>query len=307
VVSARAVLLVALGAVGCGWTLPMPDAVFEVGTVQRDVVVTSMDAVGMDAPDVTLGPPDVTVRETGSDVADVMDAGDAGDASDARDAADAAEVADVRDVVIPEGGCLPPAFRMCFTGDRMTLGSGYCREGAQFCERTNTWSTLCEGEITRDCAGRECGSDGCEGSCGSCPSGRVCDDTGRCVPPSTVCGPMNFTVLCGAGNCPANSTCVGGRCRCNANFEARHCDAVPCPTTGCDGTDWWCAPAPFCAGGAITCMAPAGSFLCPRWSLCDTMNRTCLCRPGFQARRCDGTLCTSCSGTEYECVPTRAM
>ena len=303
----RAAAVVAVvWAAGCGWTLPMPDTVYEVGVVPRDVV-TPMDTAGMDAPDITLGPPDVVVRDTDDGGMDAADGTVVLDRPDVSDAADVADVADVRDVVIPDGGCLPPAFRMCFTGDRSTLGSGYCREGAQFCERTNTWSTLCEGEIQRDCMGRECGSDGCEGSCGNCPAGRVCDDTGRCVVPPTTCGPMNFTVLCGAGNCPTNSTCTGGRCRCNANFEARHCDAVPCPPTGCDGTDWWCAPAPFCAGGAVTCMAPTGSFLCPRWSICDTMNRTCLCRPGFQARRCDGTLCTSCPGTEWECVPTRAM
>lgn len=306
--SARAAAVAVVVAAGCGWTLPMPDTVYEVGVVPRDVVTPPpTDTAGMDAPDVVFTPPDVTARDVGDAGMEVIDAADAPVVIDRPDAADVVDVVDVRDVVIPDGGCLAPAFRMCFTGDRSTLGSGYCREGAQFCERTNTWSTLCEGEIQRDCMGRECGSDGCEGSCGNCPAGRVCDDTGRCVAPSMVCGPMNFTVLCGAGNCPTNSTCTGGRCRCNANFEARHCDAVPCPPTGCDGTDWWCAPAPFCAGGVVTCMAATGSFLCPRWSICDTMNRTCLCRPGFQARRCDGTLCTSCPGTEWECVPTRVM
>lgn len=296
--------VLALGAAGCGWTLPMPDTVYEVGQVMRDATVTP-DLPGPDASDVTLGPPDVVARDLGPDAPADVAPDVVVDRADA--AVDAVDAADVRDVVIPDGGCLPPSFRMCFTGDRSTLGSGYCREGAQFCEPTMRWSTACEGEITRDCAGRACGSDGCEGSCGACPAGRVCDDTGNCVLPPTQCGPMNFTVACGAGNCPANSTCVGGRCRCNANFEARHCDGVTCPSTGCDGTDWWCAPAPFCGGGAVTCTSPSGSFLCPRWSVCDTVSRACVCRSGFQARRCDGALCTSCPGTEYECVPTRAM
>lgn len=31
-----------------------------------------------------------------------------------------------------------------------------------------------------DCSGKECGSDGCIGSCGGCPAGNLCGDTGQC-------------------------------------------------------------------------------------------------------------------------------
>ena len=34
-----------------------------------------------------------------------------------------------------------------------------------------------------DCTGRVCGDDGCAGSCGTCDSGMVCDDEGRCGAP----------------------------------------------------------------------------------------------------------------------------
>lgn len=292
--------VLAVGLVGCGWELPRPDIVYETGAVVRD---GGNDARPPDvATDVIFTPPDVVAM----DVADAP--GDSADATgDRSDGGDAGDVVDVIDVVIPDGGCLPPAFRPCFTGDRMTLGSGYCREGAQFCMMNLTWSTACEGEITRDCAGRECGTDGCDGSCGECTGGRVCDDTGHCVARPTTCGPANFTIGCGRGNCPTNSACVSDRCVCNANYAPRRCDGSQCPAAGCDGTDWWCAPAPFCGGTAITCTSATGIFLCPRWSLCDTTARACLCRPGFQARRCDGTACTACSGTEYECVPIRSM
>jgi hypothetical protein len=298
----------------CSWTLPAPDIAYETSPVVRRDARSLLDTADV-VSDIVLGPPDIP-RDLALD-ATTPDADAAGDAPgldvaserfDTGNDADVSSLGDVRDVEVPEGGCVPPAFRTCFTGDRSTLGSGYCREGAQFCEATFTWSTTCEGEITRDCAGRVCGSDGCGGSCGTCPPGRVCDDSGRCTAPSTGCGPANFIVACGTGNCPANSTCSSGRCRCNANFQARHCNGDPCPPAGCDGTDWWCVPSPFCGGGVIVCTSTSGSlFLCPRWSVCDPINRTCTCRTGFRAQRCDGTPCTSCPGTEYECVPTRGM
>jgi hypothetical protein len=42
-------------------------------------------------------------------------------------------------------------------------------------------SAVCE----PDCTGRECGDDGCLGSCGTCPYGERCDDSGTCVTPPT--------------------------------------------------------------------------------------------------------------------------
>lgn len=36
-------------------------------------------------------------------------------------------------------------------------------------------------DCTPDCAARECGDDGCGGSCGSCPDGFICDPAGECI------------------------------------------------------------------------------------------------------------------------------
>lgn len=38
-----------------------------------------------------------------------------------------------------------------------------------------------EGECTPNCIGKECGSDGCEGSCGSCEGEYVCNGEGECI------------------------------------------------------------------------------------------------------------------------------
>ncbi len=43
---------------------------------------------------------------------------------------------------------------------------------------------LCVCDPTLGCSGRECGPDGCGGSCGSCPAGEDCNAAGRCGPPA---------------------------------------------------------------------------------------------------------------------------
>jgi hypothetical protein len=287
--------LVALSSASCSWELPAPD-------VRRDVPAVR-DAPDAAAPDVPPRDVVVTPDRAPVDAADVPDVSDiaAPDVSDVSDVSDVRDVADVPDVVLPDGGCFPDATRSCYTGNPDRIGVGYCRGGRQSCAASGFWSTRCENEILPDCTNRRCGTDGCEGLCGDCPGGTSCDPTGTCV--TTACGPTNFTVPCGGGRCPANSECSPtNRCVCAAGYEARVCGGDRCPAAGCSGFDWWCAPAPFCGGGAVLC---PGMYLCPRWSLCDDATRSCYCRPGFTARRCDGTECTTCPGTAYECVPSR--
>jgi len=61
------------------------------------------------------------------------------------------------------------------------------------------------------CAGRECGSDGCGGSCGSCPAGWSCEPSGDCVcRPACAgreCGPDGCGGSC--GSCASGWTCTG--------------------------------------------------------------------------------------------------
>jgi hypothetical protein len=61
-------------------------------------------------------------------------------------------------------------------------------------------SGVCTG-CTPDCSGKNCGDDGCGGSCGSCSGGQVCND-GVCEdPPASGC-----TVISGAGSYTGNTT-----------------------------------------------------------------------------------------------------
>jgi DNA-binding beta-propeller fold protein YncE/predicted outer membrane lipoprotein len=69
---------------------------------------------------------------------------------------------------------------------------------------------------TRSCSGKQCGSDGCGGSCGSCSGNRTCNGQGQCV-----CNPNCRGKTCGddgcggsCGSCVASEECDAfvGRC-----------------------------------------------------------------------------------------------
>jgi hypothetical protein len=316
VVNARLLPLVALALSGCSWELPPPNLALDTGSPVRDV---PRDVVAMDAPP---PPRDVVTLDHPMDAGPLRDVTDVFDAAsdvprDARpDATDGASLditfgADITDVAIDRGPvdvppvdtgleCTPGARRACFTGAMSTRNVGACRDGVQFCERPGMWGPTCEGEVTRDCAGRVCGSDACGGSCGTCPAGQLCDDTGTCATP--VCGTANFTVPCTGGGmswtCPTHADCgAAGTCTCMEHYLATTCSGSPC-AAGCAYPNWFCAPeAPFCNRGSIRC--PSGSR-CPRFSTC-LDGGGCRCLTGFFAKECDATLCTACPGTAWYC------
>ncbi|NMB74068.1 MAG: hypothetical protein GYA21_02940 [Myxococcales bacterium] len=73
------------------------------------------------------------------------------------------------------------------------------------------------GGCTPQCQGKECGPDGCGGSCGDCPGGETCDGSGQCVGctpqcQGKQCGPDGCGNLCGTcqptETCNANQQCV---------------------------------------------------------------------------------------------------
>ena len=69
-----------------------------------------------------------------------------------------------------------------------------------------------------DCGGKDCGSDGCGGDCGDCEKGSLCnDDTGLC---DSICVPDCVDKVCGdddcdgsCGQCPDGSYCLEGLCQ----------------------------------------------------------------------------------------------
>jgi hypothetical protein len=95
-----------------------------------------------------------------------------------------------------------------------------CRTSRSCCGTTGN-NGLCVGGgsklgfgicCTPNCTGKDCGDDGCGGSCGTCTSPAVCEASGTCCTPncgSNTCGPFDG---CGGscGTCPAGEICLRG-------------------------------------------------------------------------------------------------
>ncbi|MDI3473987.1 MAG: hypothetical protein PWR30_310 [Candidatus Woesearchaeota archaeon] len=111
-----------------------------------------------------------------------------------------------------------------------------------------------------DCEGKECGGDGCGGSCGSCDSGERCL-WGQCV---ALCTPNCEGKECGddgcggsCGYCNLNEICSNGKCissSCTPSCGSAECGYVD---DGCGGTIY-CGSCPLgetCSNGK--CIASA--------------------------------------------------
>jgi hypothetical protein len=154
------------------------------------------------------------------------------------------------------GQCLCPAGLQDCSGVCVDLTADRANCGT--CGRACATGEGCQaGECTEDCAptcaGRECGDDGCGGSCGDCDEGLVCDAAGVCG-----CGPDALD--CGAGCvdtsidrencggcgviCAATEACVGGECRCQPACAGRECG-----DDGCGGSCGACGDDRSCVGG----------------------------------------------------------
>jgi hypothetical protein len=77
------------------------------------------------------------------------------------------------------------------------------------------WPLTCEGACVPACDGKECGPDGCGGTCGGCATGETCTAgqcVGACVPAcdGKECGPDGCGGSCGA--CAVGETCTAGTC-----------------------------------------------------------------------------------------------
>ncbi len=142
------------------------------------------------------------------------------------------------------------------------------------------------------CGGRDCGSDGCGGSCGACTGEEMCD-LGRCVGcipecGGRQCGPDGCEGSC--GTCPGGFDCIGGACVDQLELVEPEClpecaDRI-CGGDGCGGLCGVCGAAERCHQG-----------------------RLCEPRPICGDGRCHRENCASCPADcgaccgDGECVP----
>ncbi len=115
----------------------------------------------------------------------------------------------------------------------------------------------CDGVCNPGCGQRQCGADGCGGSCGTCAAAAVCKD-GACV--LQACSPDCAGKRCGddgcggsCGWCAAGESCEQGKCEpCEPE-----CDGKACGPDGCGGVCGTCegcdGPAPALCGADGAC------------------------------------------------------
>ncbi|MBW2990786.1 hypothetical protein KY348_03710 [Candidatus Woesearchaeota archaeon] len=118
-----------------------------------------------------------------------------------------------------------------------------------------------------DCVGKECGGDGCGGSCGSCSGGETCQN-GQCV---STCTPDCVGKECGGdgcggscGSCSGGETCQNGQCVSTCTPD---CVGKECGGDGCGGSCGTCSGGYNCVNGVCvsTCSdecSPSGSREC---------------------------------------------
>ncbi|NOZ01463.1 MAG: hypothetical protein GXP54_06185 [Deltaproteobacteria bacterium] len=172
-------------------------------------------------------------------------------------------------------------------------------------------------ECKSDCTGKECGPDGCSGTCGICPADSYCEDF-KC---KTVCLPQCTGKECGTdgcggvcGSCPDGFDCVGGLCNCVPDCAGKVCGA-----DGGGGTCGTCANSctgdtddpSLCVGGAcmqVCCPYCDGKEcgddgcggvcgFCPDGSGCEDGQCIGVCLPDCIGKQCGPDGCGDSCGT----------
>ena len=109
-----------------------------------------------------------------------------------------------------------------------------------------------------NCTGKQCGTDGCDGSCGSCEGGESCSANGLC----------NCVADCAGKECGEDG--CGGTCGACASLEV--CQGGQCVSGACG------IGAKICAAGSDAACCVAGHMCCPPGSGlngCCGVDRTC--------------------------------
>lgn len=149
---------------------------------------------------------------------------------------------------------------------------------------------------TPQCAGKQCGADGCGGSCGTCMSGQTCSTTSQCG-----CMPQCANKQCGddgcggvCGQCAMGRTCsTQGQCSCTPS-----CAGKTCGDNGCGGSCGTCTNGQVCsaAGTCGPATNPCQGKTCGpdgRGGTCGTCTTEQICTAAGQCvvDACDGRTC----------------
>jgi hypothetical protein len=159
---------------------------------------------------------------------------------------------------------------------------------------------VCMMPCTPDCTGKDCGSDGCGGSCGDCSNGQVCDASGACVAGGVLGDPCPFGIVndsyppCGGvmqclgyGADPINHPCPGGVAECIASGYYPAAWNADCADGGCGLSVCadYCDAGGQCPAGFQSYALGADCFCIP------------ICIPDCTGKVCGGNGCSQSCGS----------
>ena len=232
---------------------------------------------------------------------------------------------------IPSAGCCDGTKAvLCLNGtilvnDCGSTGCGWTSNGSYGCggtgpDPTGLFPLACPGTCHPECDAKQCGSDGCGGSCGTCPLGFGCED-GACTP---VCLPQCAGKACGddgcggtCGFCSTDQECKAGICTkplsCSDMMMcARNCvtqgpvcqQKCSAGASGLELTEFnalWTCVASLCPTGA-----PSACFDQAVLGTCYTKYLECIsCMPACTGKSCGPDTCGGSCGqcdSQSQCV-----
>jgi len=163
--------------------------------------------------------------------------------------------------------------KVCEPGRQLECACPGDTTGYQVCLPDGSEWGECDCSCKPECANKECGDDGCGGSCGDCDSDQVCQD-GTCCTPECFNRECGLDPVCGVscGECGANENCgQGGVCECLfvecgdvCCDEGQLCYENACCTPDCAGRE--CGLDPVCEFSCGTCEDNAS---CTGQGLCE--------------------------------------
>ena len=128
--------------------------------------------------------------------------------------------------------------------------------------RCNSQMRQCQAVCTTACSGRACGDDGCGGSCGTCAGIGQCNlQSGQC---QAVCIPNCSGRNCGDNGCGKScGTCAGGNW---CDVQRGHCRTLVCvsfpSSTPRKVCTKTCTAATVCTTSGATCIIDDGTQVC---------------------------------------------
>ncbi|MEZ4265452.1 MAG: lamin tail domain-containing protein, partial [Myxococcota bacterium] len=205
-----------------------------------------------------------------------------------------------------DGACGGEAPEGCFCDDTCFGFGDCCANICEFCPDQAPGNEC--GVCVIDCAGKECGDDGCGGVCGSCDAGDVCTDAQVCETPDDSCeGDCGTFFGSSACNCDESCFTFGDCCAdictfCAAEFPdvepdgcgvcVADCAGKNCGSDGCGGTCGECSGTDTCGvdGTCAACVPTCGGAECGADG-CGGVCGTCDADEGCVSGVCESASC----------------